>query len=156
MVAEQTVRRLAASDLDAIMRIEKRCYPMPWSEGHFRQEFNNAVASILGCYDDGTLAGYLCFWFIVDEMQVLNVAVDPAYRRRGIAAALLRRAIAECRVRGMVSAWLEVRAGNKAAIALYGDLGFVVEGTRRRYYRDGEDALLMVRTFAPSRPSENT
>jgi ribosomal-protein-alanine N-acetyltransferase len=77
----------------------------------------------------------------------LNVAVAADYRRRKIATVLLEQAFIECRKLELNSAWLEVRAGNVAAIALYRQFGFTVNGRRQHYYSDGEDAMLMLRQF---------
>jgi ribosomal protein S18 acetylase RimI-like enzyme len=81
--------------------------------------------------------------------QVVLVAVDPAWRRRGIARAVLRRLEAEAIGRGATEAWLEVRAGNAAALALYRASGWTACGRRPRYYRDGEDAVLLSRDLGP-------
>ncbi len=125
-----------------------------WTADHFNAELEQSFSSLDGCEIDGRLIAYICYWLVAGEMQVLNVAVEPAYRRRGIAAILLTQALARCRQQGLISAWLEVRAGNIAAIELYQQFGFTVEGRRRRYYRDGEDALLMVREYSLSPQSE--
>lgn len=147
MTAEENIRPLHLSDLGVLMEVERRCYPSPWSEKQFADEFENPVSTVFGFREAERLAGYLCLWLIAGEVQILNVAVDPDFRRRGIGAALLAFALAHCVDRGAVSAWLEVRAGNSAAIELYHNHGFVIDGKRRRYYRDGEDALLMSKTL---------
>lgn len=154
MIISDFVRPLLEADLKAVLAIERQCYPSPWTIDHFRHELNNPVAFLTGCEAGGVLAGYICYWLIAGEMEVLNVAVDPAHQRRGVAATLLGDAISNCQRAGATTAWLEVRAGNRAAIGLYEQFGFVVEGRRQRYYRDGEDALLMLRTFAASIDTE--
>lgn len=134
-------------DLPAVLLVERACYPHPWNAEQFLQELNSPVATVDLLWADGQLAGYICFWLIAGEMQILNVATAPEWRRRGVAGRLLEHAIVRCHAVGLESAWLEVRAGNRAAIFLYHQHGFVADVTRKGYYRDGEDALLMVRRF---------
>ena len=128
-----------------VLAIEKACSPHPWSESQFRQEMDLLYAFVDLCWAGEELVGYLCYWLIAGEMQILNVATAPAFQRRGIARMLLRHALDACRARGLDKAYLEVRVGNRAAINLYRSFGFVDDGLRPRYYSDGEDALLMVR-----------
>lgn len=138
---------MTLADLPAVLQIEATCYRSPWSEAQFRQELENPVARVELLTVAGELAGYLCYWLIAGEMQILNVATAPAWQRHGVASRLLQQAFRCCRDAGLQEAWLEVRKGNRAAIALYTKLGFVITAERQGYYRDGEDALLMVREF---------
>jgi ribosomal-protein-alanine N-acetyltransferase len=96
--------------------------------------------------DDRAL-GFLVFWHVADEIHVLNVAVDPAYRRRGVGRELMSKAIEFGRSRRVRHLLLEVRRSNAAAIALYRSLGFYAMAVRRAYYSDGEDAVEMVGLF---------
>ncbi len=105
----------------------------------------NPVSSILGHEIDSKIVGFLCYWMVAGEMQILNLATAPCARRSGIAAKLLEHAFNSYSPPEIISVWLEVRSGNRAAIALYRRFGFVPNGVRRAYYRDGEDALLMVK-----------
>ena len=141
------IQPLRVEDLPAVLDIERQCYPHPWSEEQFRQELNNPVARIDLLWLDGHLAGYTCSWLVLDELQIHNVATSPHFQRRGVAGCLLSDLFERCRALGMTRAWLEVRVGNAAAISLYRQQGFVADGVRPRYYRDGEDALLMYREF---------
>ena len=140
------IRPLREIDLETVLNIENACYPDPWSESHFRQELAQAHAFVDLCWSGDELTGYLCYWLIADEMQILNVATAPEVQRQGIARFLLQHALDACLARGMTRAYLEVRVGNLAAISLYRSFGFIEDGLRPRYYSDGEDALLMVRT----------
>jgi len=140
-------RLITETDLDAVLAIERSCYPHPWSLRQFLQELENPVASILVCETENKVVGYVCYWLILGEMQILNVATSPQLRRNGIAARLLEQAFTRCSLTELTSSWLEVRSGNQAAIALYQRYGFKPSGTRRAYYRDGEDALVMVKNF---------
>ena len=138
---------MTAADLDEVVAIEIGSYPHPWRADQFLQELNNPVSQLDLLRVDGRLCGYLCYWLVAGEMQILNVTTAPAWRRQGVADRLLTHAFVRCRDAGLTSAWLEVRESNLAAINLYRRHGFVVTGSRRGYYRDGENALLMVREF---------
>ena len=146
-VANNIFRLMARDDLADVFALEQCCYPTPWSLRQFSDELENPVASIFLCEQNGEIAGYVCYWLVAGELQILNVATAPQFRRQGIAEQLLKRIFTECHSAGLTSAWLEVRSGNSGAIKLYQCLGFVANGMRRKYYRDGEDALLMVKEF---------
>lgn len=139
-------RPLSARDLSAIEEIEKRSYPTPWSRAMFAGELAKPSSICIGAVDTeaGTLAGYLIISRYVDAWHVMNVAVAPEYRRRGIAQTLLERLFeltAGDERRGYT---LEVRVSNGDAVRLYERLGFVARGIRRGYYTDNrEDALIM-------------
>ena len=142
-----TLRRLELHDLDAIERIEQASYPTPWSRSMFAGELAKPSSLSLGAVDEeGTLVGYLILSRYVDAWHVMNVAVDPDQRRRGIATLLLGRlfeATDDGTRRGYT---LEVRVSNEGAIKLYEAAGFRSRGIRRGYYTDNrEDALIMWR-----------
>jgi [ribosomal protein S18]-alanine N-acetyltransferase len=140
------LRRLAAGDLTAIEEIEKRSYPTPWSRAMFAGELAKPSSICLGAGDTetGTLAGYLIISRYVDAWHVMNVAVAPEYRRRGIAQTLLEQLFQLTSQDGRRGYTLEVRVSNVDAIRLYERLGFVARGIRRGYYTDNrEDALIM-------------
>jgi ribosomal-protein-alanine N-acetyltransferase len=141
------VRLMNETDLDDVLAIENTCYSTPWSSRQFLDELQNRAASILLCEMDDSIVGYICYWLIDGEMQILNIATAPQMRRQGIGELLLERAFADCCQTGLNSVWLEVRAGNSGAIKLYQRNGFKRNGIRRGYYRDGEDAVLMFKEF---------
>ena len=146
--SEILVRPMTEADLPAVLAAEARCFPDPWSEGVFRSALADGLSLWLAAEMDGTLAGYAGMQSVLDEGYIDNVAVDPAFRRRGVASALLRAVTEEALRRGLRFLSLEVRAGNEAAIALYESFGFVAVGRRRGYYlRPPEDALIMTKTF---------
>jgi len=134
---------MTPADLPQVHALECAAQPSPWSRAHFAAELDNPCAHIDLYWRNGALAGYLCAWLIAGELQIQNVATAPAFRRQGVAEGLLRLVLERSRQAGLDAAWLEVRAGNAAAIALYEHFGFRSVARRPRYYGDGEDALVM-------------
>ena len=140
------LRRLTVRDLAAVEDIERVSYPTPWSRSMFAGELAKASSICLGAFDgdSGTLVGYLIISRYVDAWHVMNVAVDPVHRRRGIAASLLGRLFELTAGDARRGYTLEVRVSNADAIRLYERLGFRARGIRRGYYTDNrEDALIM-------------
>ena len=139
------IRRLTYPDLPQVIGIERRAFPTLWSLAMFVLELSKASGVCLAAVSGGRLVGYLICSRYADVWHLMNIAVDPPMRRRGIATALLEEMIA--RAGDDASYTLEVRPSNGTAIALYERFGFRSAGTRRRYYQDtGEDALIMWRT----------
>ncbi|MGZ8695135.1 MAG: ribosomal protein S18-alanine N-acetyltransferase [Gaiellaceae bacterium] len=147
------IRDLSSRDLGAIEHIERRSYSTPWSRSMFASELAKPTSICIGAVEqlDG-LVGYLIISRYVDAWHVMNIAVDPDHRGRGVARALfdeLFERTAGDEARGYT---LEVRVSNEAAIRLYDRLGFRSRGVRRGYYTDNrEDALVMWRD-PPLRP----
>lgn len=141
---------LSPEDLSDVARIERASFRDPWSEAMLLAELtpDDERMAIGVRRDDGALQGFALARYGVDAMQVLVVATDPAARGSGVGRALVREIARRAREAGYPRIDLEVRAGNAAAIALYATEGFVGVGRRRRYYQDGEDALLMSATIA--------
>jgi ribosomal-protein-alanine N-acetyltransferase len=140
------VRRLRASDLDAIDAIERRSYPTPWSRSMFAGELAKPASICLGAFEGGQLVGYMIISRYVDAWHVMNLAVDPEFRRRGIASLLLDQLFELTDSGGARGYTLEVRVSNEGAIRLYEGAGFRSRGIRRGYYTDNrEDALIMWR-----------
>jgi [ribosomal protein S18]-alanine N-acetyltransferase len=140
-----TIRSLGYSDLPQVISIERRAFPTPWSLAMFVLELSKPSGVCLAALEDRRIVGYLICSRYADVWHLMNIAVDPPARRRGIATALLEEMIA--RAGAEASYTLEVRPSNSSAIALYERFGFRSAGTRRRYYQDtGEDAVIMWRT----------
>lgn len=131
------------SDLDAVMEIEQASFPVPWKREHFLQEIHSHLSfpSVALCGD--VVVGYVCPMSLFEEAQIMDIAVAPEQRGRGVASLLLERAIAVARGKGAERLVLEVRESNLAAIGLYKRLGFVRYAVRKGYYEGKEDALLM-------------
>ena len=141
--AAELIRPLTAADLGPVHALECSARTDPWSPAHFAAELANPFAQVDLCWRDGQLAGYICTWLVAGEVQIQNVATAPAFRRQGVAARLLAQALERCRKSGFETAWLEVRAGNAGAIALYQRFGFREAARRPGCYPDGEDAVVM-------------
>jgi len=139
------IRRLTYADLPQILVIERRAFPTPWSLAMFVLELSKSMDVCLAATRGDALVGYLICSRYDTVWHIMNVAVDPAHRRVGIATALLAGLIERLAVNARYT--LEVRESNAAAIALYERYGFRAAGRRRRYYQDnGEDAVIMWRT----------
>lgn len=139
------IRPMTPADLPAVLSIERQCQPDPWSEAMFLAELENPSATVDLCEGEGRVVGFLCSWLIFGELSILNLATAPQQQRQGIAAKLLQHCLQRAHGVGLERAWLEVRAGNYPAIALYQRFGFTEAGRRKKYYADGEDALVMQR-----------
>ena len=150
MTVALDIRRLTYADLPQVIAIERRAFPTPWSLAMFVLELSKPGGVCLAARRDGVLVGYLICSRYDTVWHVMNVAVDPTQRRRGIATAMLN-ALLE-RVGRDAQLTLEVRRSNGGAITLYESFGFRSAGVRRRYYQDnGEDAIVMWRTPATLR-----
>ncbi|MCI1032549.1 MULTISPECIES: ribosomal protein S18-alanine N-acetyltransferase [Raoultella] len=140
-----TISTLNTADLPRAWQIETRAHAFPWSEQTFASNQGERYLN-LRLAVDGEMAAFAITQIVLDEATLFNIAVDPSFQRRGLGRELLERVIDEVEKRGVATLWLEVRASNAAAIALYESLGFNEATIRRNYYptADGrEDALIM-------------
>jgi ribosomal-protein-alanine N-acetyltransferase len=156
------LRRATAADVPALARLEAACFTHPWTEAQIADEVSGVAPGMVLVLEgrpveDERIRAYGSFRLVLDELHVLNVAVAPGHRRRGLARSLLAFALAKASRMGATRGLLEVRAGNAQALALYESLGFRPIGRRRAYYRDPlDDALVLARALgrseAPSHP----
>lgn len=139
------LRPMREDDLDAVMEIERRAYPFPWTRGIFRDCLRAGYpAWVLD--EDGALAGYGLLSIAAGEAHILNVCAAPEAQGRGHGRRLVRTLLQQARGRGAQRVFLEVRPSNTAAIALYHAQGFNEIGRRPRYYpaaNGREDAIVM-------------
>ncbi len=148
---------LRVGDLDRVLQIEVRSFTLPWTPEMFLAERGRADKGevfVARAAEEGTsdVVGYLCLWLIGSEVHINNIAVDPARRRRGVGARLVRFALDWARGHSAQRVTLEVRASNHSAQALYRRFGFRAVGTRRNYYdRPKEDAVIMTLDPIPPR-----
>ena len=149
MLNEINFRPLVEADLPAVLIIEESSFSSPWTRAAFVHELQSPHSCVTIVERAGEVLGYLCCWYVADEVQILNVAVQTNYRRQGVAERLLRYVLDVGQQKGAQSANLEVRRGNLSARRLYEKFGFREVAVRRGYYADGEDALLMVCSLLP-------
>jgi ribosomal-protein-alanine N-acetyltransferase len=159
---------MTLDDIAQVMTIDRLSFPQPWSEQSYRFELlenqhsyfvvalaravsnpsNGWLSRLLGQPLPRQVVGYGGVWLVAGEAHINTLAVHPDWRRRGIGEQLLQALLAYARRRDSLAATLEVRVSNLAAQHLYRRYGFEEVGRRPRYYRDGEDALLMTAQLA--------
>ena len=138
------IEKMNSSHVSQIAQLEKICFSDPWSENSIASELGNKLAFWLVATEGENVAGYIGSQTVMDETDMMNVAVHPDFRRQGIAEALVNGLVEHLKVMGSHCLTLEVRASNAPAIALYEKLGFSEIGRRRNYYRNPrEDALIL-------------
>ena len=139
-----TIEKMNAGQVAQIADLEKICFSDPWSENSIAFELENKLAHWLVAQEGEMVAGYIGSQTVLGETDMMNVAVHPDFRRRGIAEALVKRLVEDLKAMESHCLTLEVRASNAPAIALYEKLGFSQIGRRKNYYRNPrEDALIL-------------
>ncbi len=146
------IEPMRRDDLPEVLAIEVASFALPWTKEMFENDLarrdlsESLVARLPEAGTPPPIVGYICVWIVGEEIHINNVAVAPRWRRRGIAGALLTATLEQGRARGASSAFLEVRASNVGAQALYRRYGFKPAGVRRSYYDHPiEDAVVMKR-----------
>ncbi len=138
------IERMSPHHVAAIAELDSACFSDPWAEQSIASELDNPLSLWLVAEEDGVLAGYVGSQTVLGESDMMNLAVQPAYRRRGVAQALVEALIAQLGERGSHCLSLEVRVSNAPARALYEKLGFSQVGRRKNYYRHPmEDGLIL-------------
>lgn len=153
-MAEIVLRDMTEGDLSTVLVIEETSFPSPWTRASFLHELRSSHSHLTVAEQQGEVVGYMCCWYVADEVHILDIAVRSESRRQGVGERLLHSALDVGQRKGAQSAHLEVRRSNLPAIALYGKFGFRQVAIRRGYYSDGEDALLMVRSFSSEEKGE--
>jgi ribosomal-protein-alanine N-acetyltransferase len=155
------IRRMTVEDVPEVYALDVLSFNLPWTQRSFLYEVKEN-ANARNWVVDGFLSGrqrlvaMLVIWLILDEAHIATLAIHPEFRRQGIARRLLQTALNASYNEGACRAYLEVRAGNVAALAMYHELGFEVVGRRPRYYHDNnEDALLMTLENLQPYPLDN-
>jgi ribosomal-protein-alanine N-acetyltransferase len=138
------ITKMDETHISAIAEIEKLCFSDPWSENSIAGELSSRLSHWLVALEDGKLLGYIGSQSVLGESDMMNVAVHPDHRRRGIAQMLIGQLMQDLKQRDNLHLSLEVRATNAPAITLYEKLGFETVGRRPNYYRHPkEDALIL-------------
>lgn len=136
--------KMSAEHVPQIAQLERLCFSDPWSEKSIASELQNPLSLWLVAEEDGRVLGYVGSQTVLDESDMMNVAVDLGYRRRGIARALIEALIAALAEGGSRCLKLEVRVSNESARNLYESMGFQKLGLRKNYYQNPkEDALIL-------------
>ena len=142
------IETMNSSHVDQIAQLEKLCFSDPWSANSIASELDNKLAFWLVATEEDRVAGYIGSQTVMDETDMMNVAVHPDYRKQGIATALIVGLVGELRKKGSHCLTLEVRASNENAISLYRKLDFQQIGLRKNYYHNPkEDALILRMEF---------
>lgn len=151
---EPHFREATPEDLPLLLALEETAFDEPWPAGAFAQELELPQAAVWLAFDDegaDEAIGYADFWVVADEISLLNIAVRPDRRRRGLGRRLLEIVERVGRERGGEHVFLEVRASNAAGLALYRSRGYEQVGIRKGYYQStGEDAIVMRRVLVPA------
>ncbi len=141
-----SIEKMSMTHVAQIAQLEKACFPDPWSANSIASELDNPLSSWLVAVEDGQVLGYVGSQAVLEEADMMNLAVRPTERRKGIARALVETLCAELHERGNHCLSLEVRFSNLPARGLYEKLGFVQVGCRKNYYcSPREDALILRR-----------
>ncbi|MBI5043296.1 MAG: ribosomal protein S18-alanine N-acetyltransferase [Nitrospirae bacterium] len=141
-----TIEYMKKEDIDEVLKIEHASFSTPWSREMFFCELTDHPFSYLYVAKDEKkkILGYICYWLVFDEMNILNLAVDERYRQSGIGSSLLRFVLEDGADKGAQNVILEVRCSNIAALELYEKFGFRQVAVRKNYYDNpDEDALMM-------------
>lgn len=149
-----TIDSMKKDDMDQVLAIEQASFSMPWSRNLFLSEFRSpTVSTLMVALAEGpgrTVIGYVVFWTVAGEAHILNLAVAPRFRRKGVGRKLALAALKSAYEKGARRAFLEVRMSNAAAHKLYSNLGFTGTSVRRDYYDSPvEDALVMTLEQGP-------
>lgn len=139
------IRRMTVEDVPAVAELDRISFSLPWTERSFHFEVSSNPASRCWVAEQGgQIIGVVVAWLLLDEVHIATIATRPEFRRQGIAQALLAHVLKLGAKDGALSSFLEVRASNVAAQAMYHKFGYEETGRRPRYYKDnGEDAILM-------------
>lgn len=141
---QAAIQEMTHDDLYGVMEIENLSFISPWTRRLFEETLQSPISTSLIMKKGNEVVGYIILYAVVDEAHILNVAVHPAYRRKGYGGSLLDYTIRRFREQRVTKFFLEVRESNLAAIELYHRHGFGKIGKRKRYYSEtNEDALVM-------------
>ena len=142
MIADLSFRSATEADVSEIARIEALSFKTPWSTEMISSEMREPLSHFTVAEVENTVVGYFGYLHILDELHILNVAVDPLHRGCGVGKEMMERLLLEARALSVRAITLEVRESNRSAIRLYERVGFKLAGIRPHYYTDKENALI--------------
>lgn len=138
------IREMTLQDIPAVAEIEKACFSLPWSEQSLIDSVTREDTMFLVCEEEQNIVGYIGMYLSFDEGDITNVAVAPAYRKRGYGEAIVSKSIELAKEKQLEMILLEVRVSNAPAISLYKKMGFEEIGIRKNFYEHPvEDAMIM-------------
>lgn len=148
MAAEISYAPMSSDDVPEVMEIEKKAFSDPWSTGQFLHELKIPFArQRVAREPGGRIVGYVCWWVVGDEADILNIAVDPDFRRGRVGRALVEIVLGDARAAGLAAVTLDVSVRNDAARAFYASIGFAEAGLRKHYYARDDHALVLRRSM---------
>jgi ribosomal-protein-alanine N-acetyltransferase len=137
------LRAIHDGDVEVLAEMEKRCFKEPWTAEMFSALLSYPFQHGFIAEEGGQVCGYCCLSVVFDEAEILNIAVDTSYRKRGFGEQILESVLEKAKELGAEKCFLEVRVSNFPAISLYEKYGYQTFGVRAKYYPDGEDAYVM-------------
>jgi len=138
-----TIRAATIADLPAIVELEEEAFDPSWSQATLSKAIGDERTVVVVAEVDGAISGYGTAWCIGDEAELTRLAVFERSRRQGLGGRLLKALLTDCAKLGAARVFLEVRSSNVAAFKMYHNAGFIRIGERKRYYANGEDAVVM-------------
>lgn len=144
-MTQLTLTHLSRDLIAPVVALDRQCFGQLWSAEQYQREFDSPNSDLLVLFDPAQprIWAYGCVWAIVDEAHITIVATHPDHRHQGCGKLMVWGLLQAATQRKLVRATLEVKATNQAAINLYQQFGFAVAGRRKKYYPDGQDALIL-------------
>lgn len=142
---------LMPDDASAVAAVHQRSFARPWTAADFKRFAHAPECHGVVAWQDGVIAGFIVICVVCGDAEILTIAIDPVWRRQGIASSLLARAMEDAADQGAEALFLEVGVRNEAALSLYERLGFIRAGRRPKYYKTPEgreDAIVMKRSLS--------
>lgn len=139
------IKEMTNKDLDEVLKIENDVFCDPWPKKFFYDDLNNDVSKYFVLIDEERIIGYFGLWFMFENADLVNIAIDKDHQGQGLGEKLLRHAICVCINKEVEFLHLEVRPNNLKAKSLYEKFGFEPVRVRRNYYSDGQDCIDMVK-----------
>lgn len=141
-------RLMTDEDIASVERLEKLCFSSPWSRDEIKATFLREDSIYCIAEKEGVVIAYAAFFFVLEEANIINIAVDPEYRRQGVANKLMEFVMIQIAKQSLEKVILEVRESNVAAIELYKAFGFKSEGVRKNFYeKPTENGIVMISTI---------
>ena len=142
------LRPMIVEDLEQVVEIEKASMPSPWSKELFEEELKRDRARYFVGEIDGQVAGYMGYWEAPQEAHIINLAISPQFRQKGLGFQMLEYCLRFAYNQGARLATLEVRESNEAAQRLYEKMNFRTVAIRKKYYSDNqENAVVMLKNL---------